>query len=185
MAFLVLFSVMGKEDALHLCVRIRRNTVQETAPSFSIKNLGLNSSCALLRQRNPGLKAQPAKQRSPSPRPTHTHAAPRLLRCPPQLRLHLLPLPAAGSSRSADHAGAGERCRIFSWSPVNPVSPIPGPRVFLRSGRQLRRPFTGSTVSLSVYSFPMAIAPPSLSASGTWPGAVLVTLKFLLQRCQI
>lgn len=179
MAFLVLFSVEGKEGALHLCVCIQRNTVQETAPSLSFRNLGHNSSCALLRQRNPSLRhnLQSSALHPPLPRTRCSPSSP----LPSSTQARSPPFPMAGSSR----AGVREGCRIFWWSPVNGVSRVPGPRAFLRSGRQLRRPFTGSTVSFSVYSFPMAIAPPSLSTSGTWPGAVLVTLKFLLQRCQI
>lgn len=46
-------------------------------------------------------------------------------------------------------------------------------------------PSPGGTVSPSVYTFLRAIAPRKLSESGTRPGAVLVTLKFLLQFCQI
>lgn len=107
MAFLVLFSVEGKEGALHLCVCIRRNTVQETAPSFSFRNLGHNSSCALLRQRNPSLRHNLQSSALHPPLP-HTRCSPASP-LPSSAQARSPPFPMAGSSR----AGVREGCRIF------------------------------------------------------------------------
>lgn len=178
-------------------VRLRAH--RAAAPSFSFKKP--RGSPPALRGAGREAPAWGVTYRSAAtgapraPRPNRAGAAARLLRCPPRLRLHLPPLsqdlpeawtvaPGGGGGSEGGGGAGGSDPVCAQHLPMGPRQPRPSPG-FPAMGRPPRRPFRGGTVSLSVYSFPMAIAPPSLSTSGTWPGAVLVTLKFLLQLCQI
>lgn len=72
-------------------------------------------------------------------------------------------------------------CFILS----EPVDPCQQNCRSLSESEAAAGPSEGGTVSPSVYTFLRAITTRRLSESGTRPGAVLVTLKFLLQFCQI
>lgn len=69
--------------------------------------------------------------------------------------------------------------------PSERTDPLPADRPVRLESEAAAGPSPAGTVSLSVYTFLRAIAPRKLSEPGTRPGAVLVTLKFLLQFCQI
>lgn len=69
--------------------------------------------------------------------------------------------------------------------PSERADPLPADRPVRLESEAAAGPSPAGTVSLSVYTFLRAIAPRKLSEPGTRPGAVLVTLKFLLQFCQI
>lgn len=73
---------------------------------------------------------------------------------------------------------------FFQVSP-EPVDPCQQSCGSLPECKAAAGPTPGGTVSPSVYTFLRAIALGRLCESGTQPGAVLVTLKFLLQFCQI
>lgn len=69
--------------------------------------------------------------------------------------------------------------------PSERADPLPADQPVRLESEAAAGPSPAGTVSLSVYTFLRAIAPRKLSEPGTRPGAVLVTLKFLLQFCQI
>lgn len=79
------------------------HTVQEAAPSFSIKTVGLSSSCALPRQRNPGLRHNPQSSALHLPDP-HTP------RCSP------------GSSAALPSSGSISL--LFQWPDLPEARPV-------------------------------------------------------------
>lgn len=83
------------------------------------------------------------------------------------------------------HTGIFFKTGAFFQISPEPVDPCQQSCGSLPECEAAAGPTPGGTVSPSVYTFLRAIALGRLCESGTQPGAVLVTLKFLLQFCQI
>lgn len=83
------------------------------------------------------------------------------------------------------HMGIFFKSSAFFQISPEPVDPCQQSCGSLPECEAAAGPTPGGTVSPSVYTFLRAIALGRLCEPGTQPGAVLVTLKFLLQFCQI
>lgn len=86
---------------------------------------------------------------------------------------------------SSQHTGMFFENQRFLSHLTGTCGPLPAELRALPECEAAAGPTPGGTVSPSVYTFLRAIALGRLCEPGTQPGAVLVTLKFLLQFCQI